>query len=77
MFTRSVRVGCSFQACRGESVKYQTCLIFLRPFPTLVTDPNFIYLATGMSVNLIFKFCFFKQAVHVTDQHAMGQKEKD
>ena len=52
MFTRSVRVSCSFQDCRGESVKYETCLIFLRPLPTLVTDPNFIHLATGMSVNL-------------------------
>ena len=46
MFTRSVRVGCTFPACRGESVKFQTCL------PTLVTDPKFIHLATGLSVNL-------------------------
>ena len=53
MFTRSVRGGCSFPAFRGESVKYQTCLIFLRPLPTLVTDPNFIHLATGLSVNLM------------------------
>ena len=32
-------------------MKYQTCLIFLRPFPTLVSDPNFRPLATGLSVN--------------------------
>ena len=53
MFTWSVWVGCSFQACLEESVKYQTCLIFLRPLPILVTDPNFINLATGLSVNLM------------------------
>ena len=52
MFTWSVRVGCKFKACRGESVKYQTCLIFLRPLPTLVSDPNFSPLATILSVNL-------------------------
>ena len=52
MFTWSVTVGCSFQACREESVKYQTCLIFLRLFQTLVTDPKYIHLATGMSVKL-------------------------
>ena len=28
-----------------------TCLIFLRPLPTLVSDPKFIHLATGLSVN--------------------------
>ena len=52
MFTWSVRVGCKFPAYRGESVKYQTCLIFLRLFPTLVSEPNFSPLATGLSVNL-------------------------
>ena len=52
MFTRSVRVGSIFSARRGESVKYQTCLIFLQPLPTLVTDRKFIHLATGLSVNL-------------------------
>ena len=52
MFTRSVRASCSFPACRGESVNYHTCLIFLRPFPTPVTDPNFIHLATGLLVTL-------------------------
>ena len=52
MFTSLVRVGCSFQTCQEESVKYETCLIFLRPLPTLVTDPNFIYLATDLSDNL-------------------------
>ena len=52
MFTRSDRVGCSFPACRGGSVTFQTCLIFLRLLPTLVTDPKFIHLATGLSVNL-------------------------
>ena len=52
MFTRSVRASCSFPACKGELVKYQTCLIFLRPLPTIVTDPNFIHLAIGVSVNL-------------------------
>ena len=45
-------VGYKFPACRGESVKLQTCLIFLRPLPTLVSDPNFSALATGLSVNL-------------------------
>ena len=54
MFTWSVRVGCSFPACRGESVKYQTSLIFLPPLPTLVSDPNFIHLATGLSVIQVF-----------------------
>ena len=39
MFTLSVRVGCK-------------CLIFLRPLPTLVSDPNFSPLATGLSVTL-------------------------
>ena len=53
MFTWSVRVGCKFPACRGESVKYQTCLIFLRPLPTLVSDPNFSPLAAGLSVDLM------------------------
>ena len=52
MFTRLVRVGSIFPACRGELVKYQTCLIFLRPLLTLITDPKFIHLATGLSVNL-------------------------
>ena len=33
-------------------MKYQTCMIFLRPCPTLFTDTNFIYLATGLSINL-------------------------
>ena len=52
MFTWSVRVGCKFPACRGESVKYQTCLIFLQPLLTLISDPNFSLLGTGLSVNL-------------------------
>ena len=51
MFTKSIRVGCSFQACPGESVKNVTCLIFLWLLLTHVTDPNFIHLATDMSVN--------------------------
>ena len=33
-------------------MKFQTCLKFLRSLPTLVSDPNFIHLATGLSVNL-------------------------
>ena len=52
MFSWLVRVGCKFRACPGESVKYQTCLIFLRPLPTLVSDPNFSPLATGLSFNI-------------------------
>ena len=52
MFTWSVRVVCKYPACRQELVKYQTCLIFLRPLPTLVSYPNFSHLATGLSVNL-------------------------
>ena len=28
-----------------------SCLIFLQPLLTLVTDPDFIHLATGLSVN--------------------------
>ena len=52
MFTWSVRVRCSLPACRAESVKYQTCLIFLRPLPTIVSDTKFIHLAAGLSVNL-------------------------
>ena len=39
-------------ACRGESVKYQTCLIFLQLLLTLIFDPNFSPLATGLSINL-------------------------
>ena len=31
MFARLVRVSCSFQACRGESVKYQTSSAFKSP----------------------------------------------
>ena len=34
-------------------MKYQRCLIFFRPFLTIVTDPNFIHLATGLLVNLM------------------------
>ena len=61
MFTLSVTVSCNFQACWQESVKYKTCLIFLLPFPTLVTDPDFIQLATGLLVN--FQAChLIKQA---------------
>ena len=52
MFTWSVRGGCKFPACWEELVKYQTCLIFLRQLPTLVSDPKFIHLETGLSVNL-------------------------
>ena len=52
MFTRSVRVGCSFPACRGELANVQTCLKFLQSLPTLVTYPNFFHLATGLSVTL-------------------------
>ena len=48
MFTESVRVGCSFLACHGESAKYQTCLIFHQPFQTL--DPN--YGSTHLSSSL-------------------------
>ena len=54
MFTCSVRVGYKLPACQGESVKYQTCLIFLRLLPTLVSDPNFRPLATGLSVTIIW-----------------------
>ena len=50
MFTWSVRVGCKLPACWGELVQYQTCLVFLRPLPALVSDPNFSSLATGLSV---------------------------
>ena len=46
-------VGYSLPDSRGELVKYQTCLIFLRPFPTVISDPKFTHLATGMSVNLM------------------------
>ena len=52
MFTWSVRVGCKFPACQGESVKFQTCFIFLRLLPTLVSDPNFSPLANSLSVTL-------------------------
>ena len=52
MFTWSVRVGCSFPACQGGSVKFQTCFIFLLLLMTLVSNPNFIRLATGLSDNL-------------------------
>ena len=52
MFAQWFTVSCSFQACHKESVKYQICLIFLRPFPTLVTDPKSLHLGTGLSVYL-------------------------
>ena len=52
MFTWSVWVGCKLPDCRGETVKYRTSFIFLRPLPTLVSDPNFSPLATGLSVTL-------------------------
>ena len=38
MLTESVRIGCSFQACCSRSAKYQRCLIFHRPSPTLYPD---------------------------------------
>ena len=53
MFIWSVRVSYKFPACWGESVKFQTCLIFLRPLPTLVSDPYFSPLATDLLVNLM------------------------
>ena len=43
-------VGFKFPACRGESVKYQTCLIFLPTLPALVSDPNFSPLATDLEI---------------------------
>ena len=43
MFTRSVRVGCSFPACRGESVNFQTCSKM---------HPKFIHLKKGLSGTL-------------------------
>ena len=52
MLKLSVTVGSSFQGCWEELVKYQTCLKFVSPFPTLVSDPNYIYIAAGLSVNL-------------------------
>ena len=66
MFTRSVRVACSFPACRGELVKFQACLIFLQSLPTLVTDPKFIHLATGLSVN--FLACITSRPVLITSR---------
>ena len=53
MFTRSVRVGCSFPAYEGDSMKFQTCLKFLQPLPTLVSDPNFIHVTIGLSFKLM------------------------
>ena len=53
MFTWSVRVGCKFPACRGESVKYQTCLIFPRPFPTLVPGLSSTPLVTSLSLHVL------------------------
>ena len=47
MFTWSVSVGCSFQACQGESAKNQTSLIFPQPSLTLVPDLG--SLVTGLS----------------------------
>ena len=44
-------VGYTFLACRGGSVKYQSCLKSLWQLLILVTDHEFIHLATGMSVN--------------------------
>ena len=52
MFKWSVSVSCKLPACWGELVNYQSCLIFLRPLPTLVSYPNFSPLATGLSVTL-------------------------
>ena len=51
MFTYSVRVGCSFQACRGELVKYQICLIF--PRPRLHPPGNRLVLVTSHLVSLL------------------------
>ena len=53
MFTWSIRGGYKFSACHEESVKYQTCLIFLQSLLTLVSNPNFSPIATGLSVNLM------------------------
>ena len=38
MFTELVRIGCSFLTCLSGSAKYQLCLIFQGPYPTL--DPD-------------------------------------
>ena len=35
-------------------MKFQTYMKFLQLLPTLVSDPNFIHLATGLSVNGIW-----------------------
>ena len=51
-FRKKLKTYLFTKACREESVKYQTCSIFLRLFPTLVTDPKSIHLATGLLVNL-------------------------
>ena len=64
MFTRLVRVGCSFLACQGELVKFQTCLKFLRPLLTIVCNPNFTHLATGLSVNLTACWLHFQASLY-------------
>ena len=38
MFTESDRANCGFLIRRGESEKYQTCLIFHQASPTLDLD---------------------------------------
>ena len=56
MFTWSVRVGCSFQARVSE---ISNMFDISMTIPTLVTDPNSIHLATGLSVNLTACWLYF------------------
>ena len=62
MFTELVRISCSFGACRCESSKYQTCLIFHQPSTTLDPDCGSVYLVTillylSMACCKYFLFC--------------------
>ena len=50
MFKESDRISCSFPACWNGSAKYQTCLIFHQPSPTLYPDLGSAQLVTILSV---------------------------
>ena len=76
--TYSVRIGCSFPACRGGSAKYQTYFIFDQPSWNLDPDPGSVHLVTVMchvSLQLvvdtshIVQYCYHLVWKHLPDCH--------
>ena len=57
IFTESVRIDCSFLAYHGGSAKYQTCLVFHRPSPTLDPDLGSTHLVTVVVSVVVIVCC--------------------